>query len=464
MAERRLDIHNLAHQYERAQRHLQGLEISARNKALIFAFRDACLLRQVCGTSRLIHSFCYLGRSARILGKDFDTAERADIERIITTFMNEGLKPYTIVGAKSILKRFMTYVKNPEEFPNCPTPPCVAWMRTHVRKKDERRLQRTELLTPQDIERLLAICRNPRDKALIAVLWETGARISELGNLQLKHITKHPHGYTLDVDGKTGKRSPLIVSSAPYLSQWLANHPFRDQPDAPLWVHNQFDTAPQLLKYVSIRYLLQRYFARAGITKPFHPHVFRHSRATFLLSQGIMNESQAKSYFGWTSDSEMLATYSHLIDQDANNAILRENNLVPKREAHDALKPITCHVCNELNPPGTDYCTKCNAVLNLKRAYEHQQVHELHDDVTLELFRILVEKGLIDQAARAVHDAGLGTALRMLAAHQTNRPARTIPAIQLPAAQPLAPTPAADQKVPVQQPTQANAAPAGLLH
>ena len=58
-------------------------------------------------------------------------------------------------------------------------------------------------------------------------LWETGGRISELGNLQLKHVTKQVHGYLLDLYGKTGHRNPLVISSAPHLTQWLALHPFR---------------------------------------------------------------------------------------------------------------------------------------------------------------------------------------------------------------------------------------------
>jgi ribosomal protein L40E len=176
-----------------------------------------------------------------------------------------------------------------------------------------------------------------------------------------------------------------------------------------------------LLRYDTIRNLLARYFARAGIKKPFHPHLFRHSRATYCLANGIFNEQQAKAFFGWTPDSGMLATYSHLIDQDANNAILRENNLTPTQQQAKDLQPRICSNCQELNPPKTDYCVKCGAVLDLKKAYEHQQVHDLHEDVTMTLFKILVEKGLIDDAAKAVHDAGLGDALKRLAQHQQTK-------------------------------------------
>jgi hypothetical protein len=221
----------------------------------------------------------------------------------------------------------------------------------------------------------------------------------------------------------------MVVSAAPYLTVWLNNHPFKNDPEAPLWVHYEFGPTPQPLRYDSIRFLLRRYFARAKITKPFHPHAFRHSRATYVLANAIMNESQAKSYFGWTPDSGMLATYSHLIDQDANNAILKENNLAPLRKAANDLAPVTCTICQELNPPKTDYCMKCGAVLNLKKAYEHQQAHAHTDDLVMSIFRILVEKGLVDEAAAKVHEAGLGATLKRLAEHHSGtKPfAETIP-------------------------------------
>lgn len=434
-----LDIHNFAKQYELAEEHLRHSNISARNKELILAYRDACLLRQVCAKVRLLRALPVLKRCATILGKDYDTTTRQDVERIITTLMSEHLTPNTLATYKSILKRFLSYVASPDTFPNCTPPPSVAWVRSHVRRADERRLQRNDLLTPDDIKALLNVCRNPRDKALISILWETGGRIAEIGNLQLKHVTKNKHGYVLDLDGKTGRRSPIIVSSAPYLSQWLANHPFKDNPESPLWIHNQYNDHPTNLQYGTIRYLLKRYFARAHITKPFHPHGFRHARITYLLSEGILNETQAKQLFGWSRDSTMIGTYSHLVDQDANNAILRENNLRPQQERHDELRPVVCHVCNELNNPGTDYCTRCNAVLNLKKAYEHQQVTDLHHDVTMTLFRLLVEKGLVDDAATAVHDAGLGPALKTLAEHHTTH--QRLKTHNKPAQAPAAPPP-----------------------
>jgi hypothetical protein len=326
-----------------------------------------------------------------------------------------------------MLKNFLTWVFAPDRFPTTLNlPEQVAWITCHVRKRDRRKLERNELLTPPDIERLLTVSFNPRDKALIAILWETGGRIAEIGNLQLDQVTKVEHGYTLDVHGKTGQRTPLVISSAPYLTQWLNTHPFRDQPQSPLWVHYQHDTVPRHLQYDSIRYLLKRCFDRAGIHKPFHPHIFRHSRATYVLANGIMNEQQAKTYFGWAPDSGMLAIYSHLTSADANSALLRENNLSLPSPARPELQPTTCTICSELNQSGNEYCNRCGAVLNLKRAYEHQTAHRLTDQVFCQLLQLLVQRGLVDDAARQIHDADLGRALKTLAQQQpANKPVPT---------------------------------------
>lgn len=113
----------------------------------------------------------------------------------------------------------------------------------------------------------------------------------------------------------------------------------------------------------------------------------------------------------------MLATYAHLVDQDANNAILRENSLTPKERTTKDLSPIECQICNELNQAKAEYCMKCGAVLDLKKAYEHQAVHTLKDDVVMNLMKVLVERGLVDEAVAQIKDAGLGPTLKRLVEH-----------------------------------------------
>ena len=406
-----VDIHNYDGQYDAWERYVRESAISQRNKDLIFAYRDACVLHGVCGKVRLIRAFQILGRAAGILGKDFDAVNRKDIEQLIATLMNGKRKPATIATYKAIIKRFMGFVLRPDEFPQLVQQPSeIAWLTVRVKKRDEPRLQRTELLTPDDVQALLRVSRSPRDKAFISILWETGSRVSEIGNLQLKHITDHDHGFVLDLDGKTGRRSPLVVSSSPHLATWLSHHPFRNDPESPLWVHYQHRDCARAIDYDTIRTMLKRHFQRAGITKPFHPHLFRHSRATHVLAAGIMTDAQARQYFGWTPQSTMIGRYAHLVDTDAHNALLRENNLAPTKKKENVLQTTACTRCGSLNALETSHCTTCALPLNVSVAYNPPDTATL----VLRLAKVLVEQGLLDRAADEVHDAQLGMALSQL--------------------------------------------------
>jgi hypothetical protein len=276
------------------------------------------------------------------------------------------------------------------------------------------------LLTAEEAAQLLAACSNARDRALVSLLWETGGRIAEIGNLQIKHLTKHTHGYLIDVEGKTGGRNPLVVGSAPYVTAWLAYHPFRTNPDAPLWVYQYQQAKPCYLRYYTIRKLLRTLFARAGIKKRANPHGLRHARATDLGASGRMNESQLKAHLGWSPTSKMPGHYAHLTSQDANNAILAEHGLAPNAERVRATTVQHCAICEETNPHTTSFCLKCSNPLNQNAAYQAHQDTQQTQAVLLQVCRILVEKGLLDEAATTIHQAGLGAALKALAQPKTN--------------------------------------------
>jgi integrase len=72
-----------------------------------------------------------------------------------------------------------------------------------------------DLLTKDDIEAQVAAAKNPRDKALIYLLYETGARIGELIDLTVGDIEDRKHGKKVVVEGKTGARRLPLAESVP---------------------------------------------------------------------------------------------------------------------------------------------------------------------------------------------------------------------------------------------------------
>jgi integrase len=415
--EHAVDIHNYQRQIANAERAVRKSALSKRNKQLIFGYRDACLRQSICGQVRLIRVLGALTLLGRQLGKDFDKVTKADLERLISRLLRATppYSPETIGTYKAILKKFMTWVIDPATFPTKTPPSMVAWITCHVRAKDKRRLQRRDLLTPEEAGQLLCVCDNPRDRALVSLLWETGARIAEIGNLQVKHVTKHPHGYLLDVDGKTGGRNPLVVGSAHYLSAWLAYHPFATNPEAPLWVYQHYQPTPRYVRYQAIRKILITLFARAHINKRPNPHGLRHARTTHLIGSGLMTGEQARVYLGWSPNSTMLGTYAHLTTSDANNAILAENHVTTPTPQPTGLVPRPCPICQEANPPSAPFCVRCNNALDEAAAHRAHNDEQRTQALIRQLCEVLVKKGLLDEAALTIHDAGLGPALARLA-------------------------------------------------
>lgn len=82
---------------------------------------------------------------------------------------------------------------------------------------------------------MLDACSNDRDRALIAVAWDAGARSGELRSLTIGNVADHKYGLQITVDGKQGQRTITLIPSVPSLRDWLRNHPAPDDPDASLW-------------------------------------------------------------------------------------------------------------------------------------------------------------------------------------------------------------------------------------
>jgi len=109
-----------------------------------------------------------------------------------------------------------------------------------LKKLEERRNQvrPEDLLSLQEINNLIRVALNPRDKALIALLADTGARIGEIGSLNIENIREDSDGFLIVSIpfGKTGSRVLPVMNCKPLLLEWLEQHPRLDGEKSPLFV------------------------------------------------------------------------------------------------------------------------------------------------------------------------------------------------------------------------------------
>jgi site-specific recombinase XerD/ribosomal protein L40E len=358
-------------------------EICERNKELIFSFCSECLAQGLtkARTLKLLHQIYKL---ARMLSKPFDKTNKEDIMKLVRGIeSNRGWSEWTKHDYKVAIKKFYKWLKQED------SPEEVKWIRTGF--KNSNKILPGELLTQEEIKTLIEAADNVRDKALISVLYESGCRIGELLGLKIKNVQFDEYGAVLIVHGKTGARRVRIISSASLLATWLNNHPFKENPDSPLWIVIGSKNNHEPIGYGGVLTQLRKIAKRAKIRKKVNPHAFRHARATHLANK--LTEAQMKEYFGWVQSSDMASIYVHLSGRDVDNALLRMHGLVKDEDKQDEiLKLKICERCKEKNSPVSKFCKRCGSPLDLKTILDFEKKRREKDEAVAMVIERLIEK------------------------------------------------------------------------
>lgn len=129
-----------------------------------------------------------------------------------------------------------------------------------------------------------------RDYLLIALLYDTGARIQELIDLTPRDFRfAAPPFVRLRGKGRRERLCPLLAQTARLVSRFLASTGRHADDPAPLLQNCR----GQRFTRHGARYLLQKYVKRARVSLPqlnrlrITPHTLRHTKAMHLLQSGI---------------------------------------------------------------------------------------------------------------------------------------------------------------------------------
>lgn len=322
------DVHNYSHILETTLARTEKL--SSGNQELIKKFVNNCELTEI-SKGRIAKYLNHLIKIAKWLEKDYDKAEKKDIEKLIIKIQNNGYTEWTKKDYKIAIKKFYKFLDKEE---------LVSWIKTTIKKNNNENLP-NEVYSEEEIEKLIEMADNPRDEAMISLLYESGCRISEFLNIKLKDITFEQEYAMINVMGKTGNRSIPISKSIPLLKTYL-NYNKKGKEDY---------LFP--LEYRNTSKIIKKLFKKAKIDKPCNPHQFRHSRATELAKK--LTEAQMKQFFGWAQNSNMAGVYVHLTGRD----------LLPKLVIANETRK--CLNCGFGNPIGLQFCSKCLMPLESKK-------------------------------------------------------------------------------------------------
>ncbi|MFX0204061.1 MAG: tyrosine-type recombinase/integrase [Candidatus Hodarchaeota archaeon] len=355
---------------------LASSNISDANKKAILDFKQDCFSNGL-SKGRVVKYVYYLIKLSKWLEKDFVSASLEDIKSLVLKIEESPYVDFSKKELKTTVKKLYKWLRQTDEYP-----PEVEWIRPGNKRIARMKLPE-ELLTEDEIKAMVRASQKERDRGLVATLYESGCRIGELLFLKLRHISFDEYGAQILVEGKTGTRRIRLISSVPYLHEWLNKHPYPENSDSFVWSTSN----GKALSYNRASYILSSLGKRAGIRKKIYPHLFRHSRATYLANH--LTEAQMKEVFGWVQASDMAAIYVHLSGRDVDNALLRVYGIdKDETRKESTLKPQVCERCHGQNSYSNTFCSKCGYALDestklgiIKNEMEREKADNVLDEL-----------------------------------------------------------------------------------
>lgn len=292
----KLDIHDFRRRLELIELGIADMEISRRDRKTVLEFRDQ-MFADGLGTARVVKYLQSLKAVYDLTPWSLQRATQKRIVEILANIERSSWAAWTKHDYKLALKKYLAFGDHKD------LAVLIRLPKVHGYKLPE------ELIDMEDLLAMIASTQREHDLAFLWVLWESGCRIGEILSLQRKHVSYDSQGAVLIVDGKTGMRRVRIIESAPVLDEWISSRSFK--PEDAIFPNT----------YRAYRKRLSVLAHRAGIEKRIYPHLFRHSRATFLA--GYLTEAQLCAYLGWTIGSAMPRIYVHLAGHDLDAALAR---------------------------------------------------------------------------------------------------------------------------------------------
>jgi len=219
-------------------------------------------------------------------------------------------------------------------------------------------LRSQDLLTEAECMALVQAAKNPRDKALFAILIGAGFRIGEAAGITRQDIKFcNDQSIICSVNGKTGLREVKIHGGlAKFVRTWFEAMPVK-KPDTLLFITQKGNPC----SYSVLKKMLDTTKALADITKPLTFHKLRHRHATWaLINMG--SEQLVYKRLGWVPNSDMRRVYSHVDDERANQEYESALGLSPTKKVVE-FQEKTCAMCGTNYSPDKELCDKCGIPL-----------------------------------------------------------------------------------------------------
>lgn len=293
----KIDIHK-NNQVKRKLERVPSWKVPETTKKEIVLFVEKAAIGQVQQGKRLSDRtlskyLSLLKRSLEIINKPTSKITKIDIEAFDKKLTSEGLS--SIVDYRRSLKIFLCWKLGEDK-----SKKLAGWMDTRDKNKTP------DYLSEKEIDKLFKNCKNPSERFLISVIFDSGARIEEFLNIRFEDIQLPDKNnnyvkimFKEEYSKTIGRNISLywkhtLESVRDFLKQ-------REQEGV-----KSSDPVYNVQTYDAIRHFLKR-LGKKVLNKSIHCHLFRHSSATYYATK--LNRQELCYRYGWKFSSDMPDVY-----------------------------------------------------------------------------------------------------------------------------------------------------------
>ena len=189
-------------------------------------------------------------------------------------------------------------------------PPNMAWFEfpsEELKAKHRDPDIKKHLITSEEYNKIIQYCRaKPKWSALYEVLYLSGGRIGEVNQMNVGDVEMEGGKVTIIFrHSKTIPRRVPLPENPKMLFRWIQNHPFKDNPDAPLFISGSNRTSNKRMFVKNINRHFNVVKRRTGVKSNLTPHSFRKTRASIMFSARtkdggiIYDDKEVGLVFGW---------------------------------------------------------------------------------------------------------------------------------------------------------------------
>ncbi len=223
--------------------------------------------------------------------------------------------------------------------------------------------KREDLFTPDEMESIIAACRNSRDRAIVTMSYDGSHRPKEIYTLKWRDLEFDEWGVMVTTSVKTNiERSIRLTYSVPYLRAWRPDYiSMRGEirPDDTVFcsLHHPHND----INYSTLYNLSLELRKRTGNEKV-TPGLYRPTKITDDAEANLPLQYLMQKNWG-NLGTRMIRCYvkpnKKYIDKIALEHAGIEVPVQPVKKINRSLQPVICPDCKTTNRPGAEFCDVC---------------------------------------------------------------------------------------------------------